>query len=104
MRSAAQSLAFYCLAASLMIRRTSLRASQMRPVAAKSEIRMSQTKAIRSPFGILRACDKLACSRKHQRDEARKNWKFSAGDLEESALWPAYMSAYEGALGATSHC
>ncbi len=35
-------------------------------------------------------------------DEARKNWKFSAGDVAESALWPKYMNAYEEALNATS--
>jgi polyphosphate kinase 2 (PPK2 family) len=28
-------------------------------------------------------------------DEPDKYWKFSAGDLEERKLWPAYMDAYE---------
>jgi len=35
-------------------------------------------------------------------DDQRKNWKFSAGDVAESSLWPDYMSAYEEALNATS--
>lgn len=35
-------------------------------------------------------------------DEPSKNWKFSAGDVAESALWPDYMQAYEEALNATS--
>jgi PPK2 family polyphosphate:nucleotide phosphotransferase len=35
-------------------------------------------------------------------DDQRKNWKFSAGDVAESNLWPDYMSAYEQALNATS--
>jgi PPK2 family polyphosphate:nucleotide phosphotransferase len=35
-------------------------------------------------------------------DDQRKNWKFSAGDVTESNLWPDYMSAYEQALNATS--
>ena len=35
-------------------------------------------------------------------DEPEKNWKFSAGDIDESALWNDYMNAYEQALRATS--
>lgn len=35
-------------------------------------------------------------------DEPAKNWKFSAGDLDESDLWPQYMDAFEAAIGATS--
>jgi PPK2 family polyphosphate:nucleotide phosphotransferase len=35
-------------------------------------------------------------------DDQRKNWKFSAGDVAESNLWPDYMSAYEKALNETS--
>ena len=35
-------------------------------------------------------------------DDQRKNWKFSTGDLAESALWKDYMHAYEQALNATS--
>jgi len=35
-------------------------------------------------------------------DEPQKNWKFSAGDVDESALWKDYMNAYEQALNATS--
>ena len=35
-------------------------------------------------------------------DEPEKNWKFSAGDIDESALWNNYMNAYEQALSATS--
>lgn len=35
-------------------------------------------------------------------DDQRKNWKFSAGDLAESALWDDYMHAYEQTLNATS--
>ncbi|MCP4046384.1 MAG: polyphosphate kinase 2 family protein [Gammaproteobacteria bacterium] len=35
-------------------------------------------------------------------DDQRKNWKFSAGDLAESALWNDYMHAYEQTLNATS--
>lgn len=51
----------------------------------------------------------LNVSREEQRrrflarlDSPDKNWKFSEGDLRESALWPAYMEAYEDALNATS--
>ena len=35
-------------------------------------------------------------------DEPEKNWKFEAGDLDERALWPKYMDAYQRALRATS--
>ena len=35
-------------------------------------------------------------------DEPAKNWKFSAGDLDERELWPQYMKAFEDAIGATS--
>lgn len=35
-------------------------------------------------------------------DEPAKNWKFSAGDLDERDLWPQYMEAFEDAIGATS--
>ena len=35
-------------------------------------------------------------------DDPRKNWKFSAGDVDESKLWNDYMDAYEKALNATS--
>jgi PPK2 family polyphosphate:nucleotide phosphotransferase len=35
-------------------------------------------------------------------DRQDKNWKFSAGDLEEAARWDDYMEAYENALSATS--
>lgn len=31
-----------------------------------------------------------------------KTWKFNPGDLEERALWPQYMEAYEQAIRATS--
>lgn len=51
----------------------------------------------------------LNVSREEQRkrflsrlDDRRKNWKFSTGDVTESALWKDYMHAYEQALGATS--
>ena len=35
-------------------------------------------------------------------EEGHKNWKFSAGDLVERALWDDYMTAFEDALRATS--
>ena len=35
-------------------------------------------------------------------DEPAKNWKFSAGDLDERDLWPQYMEAFEDTIGATS--
>jgi PPK2 family polyphosphate:nucleotide phosphotransferase len=35
-------------------------------------------------------------------DEADKNWKFSAQDVEERKLWKDYMHAYQEALAATS--
>jgi len=35
-------------------------------------------------------------------NEPHKTWKFNPGDLEERALWPQYMEAYEDALKATS--
>ena len=35
-------------------------------------------------------------------DDQRKNWKFSSGDVDESALWKNYMNAYEHALNASS--
>jgi PPK2 family polyphosphate:nucleotide phosphotransferase len=33
-----------------------------------------------------------------RRDDPKKQWKFNLGDLEERALWPRYMAAYELAL------
>jgi len=35
-------------------------------------------------------------------DKPSKNWKFSAGDVEERKRWPDYMHAFEEALNATS--
>ena len=35
-------------------------------------------------------------------DDPKKNWKFSAGDVKERALWKDYMRAYEDCLAATS--
>ncbi|MFZ1388814.1 MAG: polyphosphate kinase 2 family protein [Thiolinea sp.] len=35
-------------------------------------------------------------------DEQDKNWKFSAGDVQERQHWDEYMHAYEEALNATS--
>ncbi len=35
-------------------------------------------------------------------EDPAKNWKFSAGDLDESDLWPQYMEAFEDAIAATS--
>ncbi len=35
-------------------------------------------------------------------DDPAKNWKFSAADLAERALWPKYMTAFEDAINATS--
>ncbi len=35
-------------------------------------------------------------------DQPEKNWKFSAGDAKERALWSEYMKAYEEAIEATS--
>ena len=35
-------------------------------------------------------------------DSPEKNWKFAAGDVQERKQWPAYMQAFEAALGATS--
>jgi len=35
-------------------------------------------------------------------DRPDKNWKFAARDLDERAVWPRYMEAYEAALNATS--
>ena len=35
-------------------------------------------------------------------DNPHKNWKFSAADVAERALWDTYMKAYEDAITATS--
>tara|TARA_R110001583_G_scaffold27202_4_gene97477 strand:+ start:5869 stop:6744 length:876 start_codon:yes stop_codon:yes gene_type:complete len=35
-------------------------------------------------------------------DKPEKNWKFSAGDVEERKSWAKYMNAYEECLSATS--
>jgi PPK2 family polyphosphate:nucleotide phosphotransferase len=35
-------------------------------------------------------------------EQPEKNWKFSAGDAKERALWDDYMKAYEDAISATS--
>lgn len=35
-------------------------------------------------------------------DQPEKNWKFSAGDAKERALWDDYMKAYEDAIENTS--
>ncbi|MFT6910135.1 MAG: PPK2 family polyphosphate:nucleotide phosphotransferase [Methylophagaceae bacterium] len=35
-------------------------------------------------------------------DKPDKNWKFSAGDVEECKSWDKYMNAYEQCLSATS--
>ncbi len=35
-------------------------------------------------------------------DDPKKNWKFSAGDVDERAQWSKYMSAYEEMINETS--
>lgn len=35
-------------------------------------------------------------------DDPAKNWKFSAGDLDDRALWSQYMDAFEAAINGTS--
>ena len=35
-------------------------------------------------------------------DDPTKTWKFNPNDLNERALWPQYMQAYESAIAATS--
>ena len=35
-------------------------------------------------------------------DQPEKRWKFRRGDLDERALWPEYMAAYEEAISRTS--
>ena len=35
-------------------------------------------------------------------DEPAKNWKYNPGDVDERALWPKYMEAYEIALRRTT--
>jgi PPK2 family polyphosphate:nucleotide phosphotransferase len=35
-------------------------------------------------------------------DDPRKNWKFSAADIQERKFWPQYMTAYAQCLSATS--
>lgn len=35
-------------------------------------------------------------------EEPEKNWKFSAADLAERALWPEYTKAYEDAINNTA--
>ncbi|MGE0417189.1 MAG: ADP-polyphosphate phosphotransferase [Acetobacteraceae bacterium] len=35
-------------------------------------------------------------------DDPRKNWKFSASDIEERTYWKDYMAAYQDCLSATS--
>jgi PPK2 family polyphosphate:nucleotide phosphotransferase len=35
-------------------------------------------------------------------EDTSKNWKFSAGDLEERKLWKKYMEAYEDAISETA--
>ena len=35
-------------------------------------------------------------------EDSSKNWKFSAGDLEERKLWPEYQSAFEDMIRSTS--
>jgi PPK2 family polyphosphate:nucleotide phosphotransferase len=35
-------------------------------------------------------------------DDPAKNWKFAAADIQERKFWPAYMTAYEQCLSATS--
>lgn len=35
-------------------------------------------------------------------DDVSKNWKFSASDLKERALWPEYQRAFEDMINATS--
>ena len=51
----------------------------------------------------------LNISKEEQKDRMQerladptKTWKFNEGDLEERALWPQYMQAYEDAIKATS--
>ena len=35
-------------------------------------------------------------------DDPEKRWKFRMGDLEDRAMWPDFMEAYEDAIRKTS--
>jgi polyphosphate kinase 2 (PPK2 family) len=35
-------------------------------------------------------------------EDPKRNWKFSAADIQERGFWKHYMKAYEACLGATS--
>ena len=58
-------------------------------------------------YRLVKICLNLGLDEQKKRflariDEPAKNWKFSAGDLDERDLWPQYMEAFEDAIAATS--
>ena len=62
---------------------------------------------VQSGFIVLKFFLHLSKEEQRQRllrrlEEPKHNWKFSAGDLEERALWDKYQDYYEIAINATS--
>jgi PPK2 family polyphosphate:nucleotide phosphotransferase len=58
------------------------------------------TKIVKIFLNISRAEQKERLQERLDRPE--KNWKFNAGDIDERALWPEYMEAYETAIRKTN--
>jgi PPK2 family polyphosphate:nucleotide phosphotransferase len=70
-------------------------------------IRDAEKHWARSGTVVLKFFLHVSREEQHQRfidrlSDPEDNWKFNAGDLEESEKWSQYMEAYEAALRATS--
>lgn len=62
---------------------------------------------VRNGTAIVKFFLNVSQQEQHQRflariNDPKKNWKFSAGDLQESSHWDEYMDAYQQCLNATS--
>jgi PPK2 family polyphosphate:nucleotide phosphotransferase len=71
------------------------------------DINQFEQHLVRNGTAVIKFFLNVSQKEQHQRfleriNDPKKHWKFSAGDLKESAHWDEYQSAYEECLNATS--
>ena len=66
----------------------------------EEEVTASGTKIVKVMLHI--SADEQKARLAERLDRPDKHWKFSLGDLDERALWPAYQAAYQLAIERTS--
>ena len=66
------------------------------------EKHLSENGTIVLKFFLNMSKDEQAKRLLHRLENSEDNWKFSAGDMKERALWDQYMKCYEDAINKTS--